>query len=98
MTSSVDAHAQKTLNRRLILPSVRLMASTAAKPKPIASSSSDTGNPVQQNAVNDALSALVNLGYARAEVWSILRALQDGEQDSGALIGAALKELGKKDR
>ena len=70
----------------------------AIAPTTTALSSSDSGDPAQQNAVNDALSALVNLGYARAEVWSILRALQDGEQDSGALIGAALKELGKKDR
>lgn len=70
----------------------------AIAPATTASSSSDAGGPAQQNAVNDALSALVNLGYARAEVWSILRSLQDGEQDSGALIGAALKELGKKDR
>lgn len=56
--------------------------------------------PVMQAAINDALSALVNLGYARAEVWSVLRALTDSDDslDSAALIGAALKELGNKER
>ena len=67
-------------------------------PMGAASSAQEASNPAQQAAVNDALSALVNLGYARAEVWSILRELQDGQQDSGALIGAALKELGARDR
>ena len=56
--------------------------------------------PAMQAAINDALSALVNLGYARAEVWSVLRALTDSDDslDSAALIGAALKELGNKER
>ena len=50
--------------------------------------------------MNDALSALTNLGYARAEAWAVLRILvtQDASADSASLIGAALKELGNKER
>ena len=53
-----------------------------------------------QVALNDALSALVNLGYARAEAWAVLRALMQADDSLGsaALIGAALKELGNKER
>jgi Holliday junction resolvasome RuvABC DNA-binding subunit len=53
-----------------------------------------------QAAMNDALSALVNLGYARAEAWAVLRDLvaSDAGANSASLIGAALKELGNKER
>lgn len=53
-----------------------------------------------QAAMNDALSALVNLGYARAEAWAVLRGLvaSDAGANSASLIGAALKELGNKER
>ena len=74
------------------------LKSMSVAPMGAASSAQDDSNPAQQAAVNDALSALVNLGYARAEVWRILLELQDGQQDSGALIGAALKELGSRDK
>ena len=66
-----------------------------------ASSDGDAaGDVAGQAALNDALSALVNLGYARAEAWSVLRALKTGDDslDSAALIGGALKELGSKER
>ena len=58
------------------------------------------GEGQSQLAMNDALSALVNLGYARAEAWAVLRDMiaGDADRDSAALIGAALKELGKKER
>lgn len=61
---------------------------------------SEADNSVSQLAMNDALSALVNLGYARAEAWSVLRDISaaDAGLDSAALIGAALKELGNKER
>lgn len=64
------------------------------------SSGEATADATAQAALNDALSALVNLGYARAEAWSVLRALKDSDNglDSAALIGAALKELGNKER
>ena len=74
------------------------LKSMSVAPMGAASSAQDDSNPAQQAAVNDALSALVNLGYARAEVWRILLELQDGQKDSGALIGAALKELGSRDK
>lgn len=53
-----------------------------------------------QAAMNDALSALVNLGYARAEAWAVLRGLvaSDAGANSASLIGSALKELGNKER
>ena len=49
-------------------------------------------------ALSDALSALVNLGYARAEAWQVLREISatDSGADSASLISAALKELGIK--
>ena len=74
------------------------LKSMSVAPMGAASPAQDDSNPAQQAAVNDALSALVNLGYARAEVWRILLELQDGQKDSGALIGAALKELGSRDK
>ena len=68
----------------------------------ISSSGSSDGAPdtAAQAALNDALSALVNLGYARAEAWAVLRELAQAEagQTSAALIGGALKALGNKER
>ena len=45
----------------------------------------------------DALSALVNLGYSRTEAFAAIgRSLQEGEpQDVSALIASALKQLGQ---
>ena len=65
-----------------------------------AGQASTSDDAASQAAVNDALSALVNLGYARAEAWAVLRGLKDKDDslDSAALIGAALKELGNKER
>jgi Holliday junction DNA helicase RuvA len=42
----------------------------------------------------DAVSALVNLGYGRSEVVSVVAKLQADETDLGTLIRKALKELG----
>ena len=49
-------------------------------------------------AMTDALSALVNLGYGRAEVWSVLREVASAEDTptSQSLIAAALRKLGTK--
>ena len=49
-------------------------------------------------AMTDALSALVNLGYGRAEVWSVLREVASAEDapTSQSLIAAALRQLGTK--
>ena len=73
------------------------VAPLSAGPAGQAGTSSDEA---AQAAVNDALSALVNLGYARAEAWAVVRGLKDKDDtlDSAALIGAALKELGNKER
>ena len=92
-TRIVNELAEKLgkLKAAAIAPSVGGMVPSGA-------ASSDDG--ASQAALNDALSALVNLGYARAEAWSVLRALMndDNSLDSAALIGAALKELGNKER
>ena len=92
-TRIVNELAEKLgkLKAMAVAPSAGGMASSGA-------AASDDG--ASQAAVNDALSALVNLGYARAEAWSVLRALKEGDNglDSAALIGAALKELGNKER
>ena len=73
-------------------------ASTMAGSSAAGATNADEGQ--SQLAMNDALSALVNLGYARAEAWAVLRDMiaGDADMDSAALIGAALKELGKKER
>ncbi len=67
---------------------------------PHAGQAGTSDDAASQAAVNDALSALVNLGYARAEAWAVVRGLKDKDDslDSAALIGAALKELGNKER
>lgn len=67
---------------------------------PHAGQASTSDDAASQAAINDALSALVNLGYARAEAWAVLRGLKDKDDslDSAGLIGAALKELGNKER
>ena len=65
-----------------------------------APASLDSGTPAADAADNqiiqDALSALVNLGYARAEVFvAVQRAVaSDKTADTSAIIGAALKQLG----
>ena len=50
-----------------------------------------------QQLSQDALSALVNLGYSRSEAFAAIgRSLQDGEpQDVSGLIATALKQLGQ---
>ena len=92
-TRIVNELAEKLgkLKAMAIAPSAGGMASSGAP------SSDDAAT---QAALNDALSALVNLGYARAEAWSVLRTLKQGDNclDSAALIGGALKELGNKER
>ncbi|MGC6531231.1 MAG: Holliday junction branch migration protein RuvA [Candidatus Puniceispirillaceae bacterium] len=59
---------------------------------------SDQADLAANVALSDALSALVNLGYARAEAWQVLREISatDSGADSASLISAALKELGIK--
>ena len=49
-------------------------------------------------AMTDALSALVNLGYGRSEVWSVLREVASAEDapTRQSLIAAALRQLGTK--
>ena len=50
-----------------------------------------------QQLTQDALSALVNLGYSRSEAFAAIgRTLQEGEpKDASGLIAAALKQLGQ---
>ena len=71
----------------------------AAGPGADGGAGAGTQDAAGQVAMNDALSALVNLGYGRAEIWAVLRTLaaQAPQMDSAALIGAALKELGSKE-
>ena len=62
-----------------------------------APASLDSGAPAADNQIiQDALSALVNLGYARAEVFvAVQQAIAaDKTADTSAIIGAALKQLG----
>lgn len=58
---------------------------------------SPDANMAPQNAVlQDALSALVNLGYSRTEAFTALKTVQKQgtENDISALIAAALKQMG----
>ncbi len=67
--------------------------------RPAAANDADAGNAAagaEAGATADAVSALVNLGYGRAEAFgAVSRVVQDGgpEDDLNALIPAALKEL-----
>lgn len=95
-TRIVNELAEKLgkLKALAIAPAAGAMAASSP------ASAADGGEGQSQLAMNDALSALVNLGYARAEAWAVLRDMiaSDADRDSAALIGAALKELGKKER
>lgn len=67
------------------------MALAGAAPAPAAA-------PADGGAVEDAVSALVNLGYGRAEAFAaVSRATQDKGEGAAtsALIGAALRDLGQ---
>ena len=95
-TRIVNELAEKLgkLKALAIAPAAGTMAGSSA------AGATDGYEGQSQLAMNDALSALVNLGYARAEAWAVLRDMiaGDADMDSAALIGAALKELGKKER
>jgi len=69
-----------------------LTVSAGDQPQPGAELAKDS-----QHLANDALSALVNLGYSRSEAFSAIgRSLQDSQpQDVSGLIAAALKQLGQ---
>ncbi|MEK9718757.1 MAG: Holliday junction branch migration protein RuvA, partial [Candidatus Puniceispirillum sp.] len=59
--------------------------------------SGDRGSAGGAGPINDAVSALVNLGYGRAEAHAaVLRAQKtDAGDDLSALIAAALQEMGR---
>ncbi len=61
-----------------------------------ASTSTDTQTAAQNMVMQDALSALVNLGYSRTEAFTALQTAQkqDTDGDISALIAAALKQMG----
>ena len=82
------------------LKALAIAPTSASMPSSSPAGATDGDEGQAQLAMNDALSALVNLGYARAEAWAVLRDMIAGDSgmDSAALIGAALKELGKKER
>ena len=76
------------------LPSLMPSAQTAqGTAKDGAATPSDASGQLAQ----DALSALVNLGYSRTEAFAAIgQSLQEGEsQDVSALIASALKQLGQ---
>ena len=61
-----------------------------------ASISTDPQTAAQNMVMQDALSALVNLGYSRTEAFTALQTVQkqDTDGDISALIAAALKQMG----
>ncbi|MDC1136080.1 Holliday junction branch migration protein RuvA [Alphaproteobacteria bacterium] len=61
-----------------------------------ASISTDPQTAAQNMVMQDALSALVNLGYSRTEAFTALQTAQkqDTDGDISALIAAALKQMG----
>jgi len=61
-----------------------------------ASTSTDAQTAAQNMVMQDALSALVNLGYSRTEAFTALQTAQkqDTDGDISALIAAALKQMG----
>ena len=61
-----------------------------------ATTSTDPQTAAQNMVMQDALSALVNLGYSRTEAFTALQTAQkqDTDGDISALIAAALKQMG----
>jgi len=61
-----------------------------------ASTSTENQTAAQNMVMQDALSALVNLGYSRTEAFTALQTVQkqDTDGDISALIAAALKQMG----
>jgi Holliday junction DNA helicase RuvA len=79
---------------------VSLGGSFAPQPAraPVAGAVTDGAGPAEAGAAADAISAMVNLGYGRAEAFGAVgRVIQAEGDDIGlnALIPAALKELGQ---
>ena len=80
------------------LPSLMASAGTVqGTAKGEASGGAELPSDASGQLAQDALSALVNLGYSRTEAFAAIgRSLQDGEpQDVSGLIASALKQLGQ---
>lgn len=76
-----------------LMPSAQSGQSTSTNEGTAGEAVSEASQQLSQ----DALSALVNLGYSRSEAFAAIgRSLQDGEpQDVSGLIATALKQLGQ---
>ena len=76
-----------------LMPSAQSGQSTSTNKGTAGEAVSEASQQLSQ----DALSALVNLGYSRSEAFAAIgRSLQDGEpQDVSGLIATALKQLGQ---
>lgn len=76
------------------MPSVQ--TATGAMPA-VGPKGGEAPSETSQQLTQDALSALVNLGYSRSEAFAAIgRTLQEGEpKDASGLIAAALKQLGQ---
>ena len=75
-----------------------LAEKVGALPTAAAAMPSDTAAPGNDGAGADAMSALVNLGYGRAEAHAALQRARAGGADDGdlsGLIAAALQEMGR---
>ena len=70
---------------------------TAAAPASLGGSEASNEVTPDGQIVQDALSALINLGYARAEVFAAVKqaVVASPAADTSTIIGAALKKLGK---
>ena len=70
---------------------------TVAAPASLAGAEAKDEATSDSQIIQDALSALVNLGYARAEVFAAVQqaVIADPTADTSTIIGAALKQLGK---
>ena len=70
---------------------------TVAAPNSLASAEVRDEAALDSQIIQDALSALVNLGYARAEVFAAVQkaVIADPTSDTSTIIGAALKQVGK---
>ena len=70
---------------------------TVAAPVSLGGEEAKDETALDSQIIQDALSALVNLGYARAEVFAAVQqaVIADPRADTSTIIGAALKQLGK---